>query len=75
MGMDVADQVITSPNREPANPMDSHRVKGVRAYTGVQPAQRSGVISQAHISKISVDKLGYPGALSSQVSDDNLDDP
>ena len=55
--------------------METHRVKGVRAYTGLQPDQRSGVISQAHISKISVDKPGYPGALSSQISDDNHDDP
>lgn len=72
----MADQVITSPNRNPVVPMDSYRVKGVRAYTGLQPDQRSGVISQAHISKISVGKPSYPEALSSQVSDDNgIDDP
>lgn len=55
--------------------MSNNRMKGMRAYTGLQPDQRSGVIQQAHISKISVDKPGYQGALSSQISDDNLDDP
>jgi len=55
--------------------MASNRVKGVRGYTGLHQDQRSGVISQAHISQISVDKHQNREFMNSQLSEDQMDDP
>ena len=46
----------------------------MHGYTVLRDEQRSGVIQQAHISQISVDKPGFSGHLGSQISDDQLDD-
>jgi hypothetical protein len=56
--------------------MATNRVKAVRGYTGLHQDQRSGVISQAHISQISVDKPANSGFMNSQLSEgDQMDDP